>query len=131
MQRRHASQPPTTSHKHHDDRYDLDALLHPANAFAHPSDVVEDHDLTLSEKRAILASWASDACAFESAPLLRRPPGHRLVSFDDIIDALRELDQQGGKYHRLHYRQVLAERRPGMFGRKSQKPADGRRSSLN
>lgn len=45
------------------DDYDLDELLHPARAFGHPSEVVDDPDLTLNEKRAILASWASDACA--------------------------------------------------------------------
>ena len=47
---------------------DLDALLHPAQAFEHPRDVIGDADLTLNEKRAILASWASDACAVEAAP---------------------------------------------------------------
>lgn len=45
--------------------FDLDDLLHPAQAFSHPTDVVNDPDLTLNEKRAILASWASDACAIE------------------------------------------------------------------
>ena len=30
-----------------------------------------DPDLTLNEKRAVLASWASDACAIEAAPDLR------------------------------------------------------------
>ena len=45
------------------------ALLHPAQAFSHPSDVVNDPDLTLNEKRAILASWASDACAVDSVRL--------------------------------------------------------------
>ena len=39
---------------------ELDDLLHPARAFAHPCDVVNDPDLSLNEKRAILASWASD-----------------------------------------------------------------------
>jgi hypothetical protein len=53
------------------DDYDLNQLLHPAQAFAHPSEVVNDPDLTLNEKRAILASWASDACAIEAAPDLR------------------------------------------------------------
>ena len=47
------------------ENFDLDDLLHPAQAFSHPSDVVNDPDLTLNEKRAILASWASDACAVE------------------------------------------------------------------
>lgn len=54
-----------------DSKFDLDALLHPARAFAHPMDVVRDPDLTLNEKRAILSSWASDACAVEAAPELR------------------------------------------------------------
>ena len=58
-----------------DDACDLDALLHPSQAFEHPSEVVKDPDLTPNEKRAILASWASDACAVEAAPALRRPPG--------------------------------------------------------
>ena len=54
--------------------FDLDELLHPAQAFRRPSDVVNDPDLTLNEKRAILASWASDACAIEAAPELRSSP---------------------------------------------------------
>jgi hypothetical protein len=40
------------------ENFDLDQLLHPAQAFGHPSEVVNDPDLTLNEKRAILASWA-------------------------------------------------------------------------
>ena len=54
-----------------DESFNLDALLHPAQAFAHPVDVVRDNDLTLNEKRAILASWASGACAVGAAPELR------------------------------------------------------------
>src|SRR5215213_3244890 len=62
-------------------------LVHPAQAFAHPSDVVDDPVLTVDEKRAILASWASDACAVEAAPGLRRPPGTRQpMSVDDILE---------------------------------------------
>lgn len=106
--------------------FDLQALLHPAGAFAHPDNVVHDPDLTLSEKRAILASWASDACAVESAPELRvGAAGSPPVTFDDIMDALRALDHQVGSYNRPkpHYRRVLTERVPGVFGRK---PARGR-----
>jgi hypothetical protein len=78
-----------------DDAWDLDTLLHPAQAFEHPSDVVNDPDLTLNEKRAILASWASDACAVEAVPALRCPPeGKRPVLFDDVMDALRALDKE-------------------------------------
>ena len=54
---------------------ELASLLHPASAFDHPQDVVRDPDLTTEEKRAILSSWASDACAVESQPALRLPPG--------------------------------------------------------
>ena len=63
---------------------DLDDLLHPAQAFENPQQVVDDLDLTLNEKRAILASWASDACAVEAVSALRRPPGvSRVVSVDE------------------------------------------------
>jgi hypothetical protein len=75
--------------------YDLDDLLHPAQAFEHPRNVVADPDLTVNEKRAILASWASDACAVEAAPALRCAPGGRApVSVDEILEALRDLDRQ-------------------------------------
>ena len=67
--------------------FELDALLHPANAFEHPMDVVRDSDLTLNEKRAILSSWASDACAWR-APELRVNPAGNVVRWDDIMDAL-------------------------------------------
>jgi hypothetical protein len=75
--------------------FDLDDLLHPAQAFEHPRTVLADPDLTVNEKRAILASWASDACAVEAAPALRRAPGGRQpVSVDEILEALRDLDRQ-------------------------------------
>jgi hypothetical protein len=74
---------------------DLDDLLHPAQAFAHPRDVVADGDLTVNEKRAVLASWASDACAVEAAPALRHAPGAAgAVSVDEILEALRSLDNE-------------------------------------
>lgn len=79
----------------HPSGLDLNDLLHPARAFAHPQDVVADPDLTLNEKRAILASWASDASALEAAPALRCGPGcTRPVPIDDILDALRALDKE-------------------------------------
>ena len=57
--------------------FDLDELLHPAQAFGHPSEVVNDPDLSLNEKRAILAAWASDACAVEASPELAPIPAVR------------------------------------------------------
>ena len=80
-----------------DQAFDLDALLHPERAFSHPSEVVADPDLTLNEKRAVLASWASDACAVEAAPVLRQPPHGPSVKFDDIMEALRKLDGEAAK----------------------------------
>jgi len=115
-----------------EDNFDLDTLLHPAQAFAHPSEVVNDQDLTLSEKRAILASWASDACAVESVPALRRPPGAPPVRFDDVMDALRALDRQSaGQKPAPRYRRVLAERIPGVFGRKQPRSGNDHGPALN
>src|SRR6267154_6860679 len=116
------------------DAFDLDALLHPARAFAHPLDVVRDRDLTVNEKRAILASWASDACAVEAAPALRQTPQGRAVVFDDIMDALRILDREAAEYPKPppHYRRVLAHRVAGVFGRKSRGPtSNDRQGSIN
>ena len=70
----------------------LDRLLAPARYFKHPMDVLSEATLDLQEKRAILSSWASDACAVESIPALRQPPGEQPVPFDQILDALRQLD---------------------------------------
>jgi hypothetical protein len=77
------------------DACDPDALFHPSHAFGRPSEVVNHPDLTLNEKRAILASWASDACAIEAVSTLRRlPGGKRPVHFDEVMDALRALDEE-------------------------------------
>ena len=35
--------------------FDIDALLHPSRAFRHPLDVVRDTDMTVAEKRSVLA----------------------------------------------------------------------------
>ena len=71
----------------------LDRLLSPARHFKRPDDVLRDNTLDIQEKRAILSSWASDACAVESVPALRRPPGaDQSISFDQIMDALCKLD---------------------------------------
>lgn len=100
------------------DIFDLDALLHPASAFAHPMDVVRDEDLTLNEKRAILASWASDACAIEAAPDLRVNRSRSVVRWDDIMDALRTLDKETENYAKPlpHYKRVLARKDAGILG---------------
>ena len=61
-------------------------------SFRHPREVLT-RAIYEGEKRAILASWASDLLAVESRPTLRDPPG-----FDDptccteMLDALKALD---------------------------------------
>jgi hypothetical protein len=74
--------------------YDLNAILHPGSVFDHPRDVLSDTTLSRAEKRAILASWASDAAAVSSCPSLRAVPGsNTTVSIDDILEALSALDR--------------------------------------
>jgi hypothetical protein len=112
------------------DGWDPNDLLHPAQAFEHPSHVVNDPDLTLNEKRAILASWASDACAPEAAPHLRRAPGGKQpVLFDEVMEALRTLDKQASEQGRdsARYRRLLRRSR---FERRSRSPS-GEDHSLN
>jgi len=95
---------PTTAD---DNVFDFTALLHPGTAFEHPKDVVNHCALTTAEKRAILASWASDASAIASCPSMRSPVGVRKpVLIDEILAALCELDggprnPPGGKSCRL------------------------------
>jgi hypothetical protein len=91
----------------HDNVFDFNALLHPGTVFAHPRDVVADPILSLAEKRAILASWASDASAIASCPALRAPDGLKApVHIDEVLEALQALDggprnPPGGKPMRL------------------------------
>jgi len=78
---------PTTAT--HDNVFEFQALLHPGTVFEHPKDVVAHPDLTLAEKRAILASWASDASAIASCPALRAPKGLKApVNIGSILEAL-------------------------------------------
>jgi len=90
-----------------DNVYDLNVILHPGMVFDHPREVLADATLSRAEKRAILASWASDAAAVNSCPSLRAIPGTRTaVSIDDILEALSSLDHSprnppGGKPFRM------------------------------
>lgn len=73
----------------------LSTLFRPEAAYAKPADVLEDADLTLYEKRAILASWASDAWAVDSVPSLRAPSTLAApVEVDEIMRCLRALDEE-------------------------------------
>jgi hypothetical protein len=86
---------------------DLNAILYPGSVYDHPRDVVADTTRSIGEKRAILASWASDAAAVASNPALRELPGSkRMVTIDEVLEALSALDgapkgPPGGKPARL------------------------------
>jgi hypothetical protein len=55
--------------------------------------VVNDPNLDVPQKRAILSSWASDLWTVESCPWLREVPGiKRPLRVGDIFAALRALD---------------------------------------
>ncbi|OBZ92211.1 hypothetical protein ADU59_28165 [Pararhizobium polonicum] len=62
-----------------------------------PVDVVSASALSIDDKRAILAAWASDFHAVDSKPALRRLPGTlEPVSIDEVQAALKELDRRYG-----------------------------------
>src|ERR1700730_9755828 len=98
----------TDLNRHFDENvYDLNAILHPRTVFDHPRDVLADATLSRAEKRAILASWASDAAAVNSCPSLRAIPGTKnVVSIDDIVKPFPSVNPPprtppGGKPARL------------------------------
>ena len=64
-----------------------------AAIYTHPSDVTSDPKLTTAEKKAVLASWISDARAVENAPSLRRLDSGAVVEVDAILRALVLLDE--------------------------------------
>jgi hypothetical protein len=65
-----------------------------AAIYTHPEDVGSDPKLTTAEKRAVLASWVSDARADENAPALRRLDSGAIVEIDAILRVLASLDER-------------------------------------
>lgn len=55
--------------------------------------VLEAVELTIPQKRAILASWLSDARAVPNIPSLRELDNGEIVKVDDLLKALRALDR--------------------------------------
>nr|WP_264048892.1 hypothetical protein [Methylobacterium sp. FF17] len=72
------------------------AFIAPGDVFRHPREVLAHPALSQGDKRAILASWASDAYAVENAPSLRCLIGSRAepVPVDAVLAALGELDRR-------------------------------------
>jgi len=71
--------------------------IRPGVGFLHPTDVLKDPHLTISEKREVLSSWASDASAVTDEPWMRWLLGTpEPVPLDDVREALLRLDRLGG-----------------------------------
>lgn len=71
--------------------------LRPAVGFQHPRDVLKDRELTPADKRAVLASWLSDASAVQDQPHLRWLLGTpEPVPVTDLREALAQLDRTSG-----------------------------------
>ena len=67
-----------------------------------PDDVLSDPELTVTQKREVLASWISDACAIENAPAFRRLESGAVVEVDAILRAMKSLD--GAPLNELRHR---------------------------
>jgi hypothetical protein len=96
-----------------------DLLSRKSLLFVHPSEVLSDQELSISDKRSLLASWVSDAFAVENSPSLRQLASGAVVCVDDIMDALKSLDKP---------RREAAFTIAQSFGRRGGKPVVRRRN---
>jgi hypothetical protein len=60
-----------------------------------PNDVLNDPVMSIAAKRAVLASWASDARAVPDHPALRQLESGAIVDIDSVLAALKRLDGVG------------------------------------
>ena len=60
--------------------------------FRRPYEVLADPEMSREEKRALLASWASDARAVSGLPSMRQLEDGSLIEVDEILHALNALD---------------------------------------
>ena len=74
-----------------------------ASVLGHPDDVLSASDLTVAEKRELLAAWASDAHAVRDAPALRQLDSGAVVSVDEVVGALRALDASNAEGKRASH----------------------------
>jgi hypothetical protein len=94
--------------------------------FSHPSEVLADRKMNVESKRALLASWASDARAVEHAPMLRQIDSGAVVKLDDVLSALRRLDADPGGTLRVVSGAGKRRRTPTLrlFSRQATRPED-------
>jgi hypothetical protein len=110
-----------------DNVFDFNALLHPGTIFDHIEGCSGASRAVVSEKRAILASKASDASAIASCSSLRAPVGLKAPVTIDEMEALCEFD--GGPAIRLAASRtacVLRQGPGGLVGRSTMDESDYR-----
>lgn len=91
--------------------------------FSFPHEVADDPSLSLSEKRAILSEWASDACAVESFPTLRWLPGTTFpVTFSAVMDARDWLDRKVSQTEKTEERRASKQVVLAAFARNKHEP---------
>jgi hypothetical protein len=106
------------------------ARVAPGDVFRHPREVLAHPLLSNADKRAILAAWASDACAVENAPAMRCLTGCRAepVPVEAVLAALGTLDRgpppaevahPGGRALPRRVRRGSSLRRYPRFGRRN------------
>lgn len=63
-----------------------------------PFAVVADPGMSVEDKRAMLADWASDARAVRDYPALRRLDTGAVVDINSVLSALKQLDEIGADH---------------------------------
>jgi len=84
-----------------------------------PDDIVRDRNMSIEDKRARLASWASDARAVPNCPALRRLDDGNLVLIDEVLSALKVLDGQqveSARPSNEHTTRLAVDTGPGWLG---------------
>ena len=81
---------------------------------AHPDDVLSHANLTLTEKREVLGAWASDAHGVVDAPGIRRLDSGAAIRVDEVLSALRALDELGAGRGSTVPIRVVERRRPSL-----------------
>ena len=69
-----------------------DGLKPSAPFLARPEEILDDPTLSRDAKRAVLASWLSDARALPDTPRWRQLDNGAFVDVDDLYAALRAVD---------------------------------------
>jgi len=85
----------------------------------HPDEVVDDPWLTPTQKREVLASWASDVRAVPDAPALHQLDNGAVVRISEILQALRSLDKREGSSWPFTGRRIRFPSRPNPASRQS------------